>query len=289
MPIDFPISPTLNETYTFGASTWQWNGDAWDSITTTFGPAGVQGTQGLQGTTGTQGLTGTQGVQGIQGLLGLSPDLTGPITSVGAATAVASQTGTGSKFVMDTSPTLIAPILGEASATNISVTGATVPANGIYLPAANTMSMASNTTERLRVDADGSIKLFAQILEAATVAAMAADTTVTYDVMTNKNVLYYTSAATANWTFNIRGNASVTLNTLMDTGQSLTVVFLNTNTGTAYYPTALQIDGGSVTPKWQGGTAPSAGNINSIDAYSYTIIKTASAVYTGLASQTKFA
>ena len=107
--------------------------------------------------------------------------------------------------------------------------------------------------------------------------------------MTNKNILYYTGAATANWTFNVRGSATVSLNTLMSTGQSLTVVFLNTNTASAFYPTAFQIDGSAVTPKWQGGTAPSSGNANSIDSYSYTIIKTASATYTVLASQTRFA
>ena len=75
----------------------------------------------------------------------------------------------------------------------------------------------------------------------------------------------------------------------MSIGQSLTVVFLNTNTASAFYPTAFQIDGSAVTPKWQGGTAPSSGNANSIDSYSYTIIKTASATYTVLASQTRFA
>jgi hypothetical protein len=70
MPIDFPTSPTLNQTYTFGGRTWSWNGFAWDNITTTFGPQGVQGTQGLQGIQGTQGLVGIQGTQGTQGIQG---------------------------------------------------------------------------------------------------------------------------------------------------------------------------------------------------------------------------
>jgi hypothetical protein len=66
-------------------------------------------------------------------------------------------------------------------------------------------------------------------------------------------------------------------------------VWLNTNGTTAYYPNVIQVDGSSVTPKWQGGTAPTAGNASSIDAYVFTIIKTASATFTVLASQTKFA
>jgi hypothetical protein len=75
----------------------------------------------------------------------------------------------------------------------------------------------------------------------------------------------------------------------MTVGQSLTIVLQITNGTTAYYPTAWQIDGSAVTPKWQGGTAPTGGNASSIDVYSLTIIKTASATYTVLASQTKFA
>ena len=75
----------------------------------------------------------------------------------------------------------------------------------------------------------------------------------------------------------------------MSTGQSVTVAFLVTQGGTAYYNSAVQVDGSSVTPKWQGGTAPSSGNTSSIDVYSYTIVKTANATFTVFASQTRFA
>lgn len=150
--------------------------------------------------------------------------------------------------------------------------------------------VANLTLERMRISGLGIIKFSAALAEAVTVYSLAgAATTVTYDVLTNKNVLYYTGTATANWTFNVRGSATVTLNTLMDIGQSLTVVFMNTNGTTAYYPTAFQIDGTAVTPKWFGGTAPSAGNASSVDVYTYNIIKTASATYTVLASQSRFA
>ena len=88
---------------------------------------------------------------------------------------------------------------------------------------------------------------------------------------------------------NIRGNSGLTLNSMLSTGQSVTLAFMCTNGATAYYQSAMTIDGTSVTPKWQGGTAPTTGNASSIDTYVYTIIKTASATYTVLASQTKFA
>jgi hypothetical protein len=74
----------------------------------------------------------------------------------------------------------------------------------------------------------------------------------------------------------------------MATGQAITIAFLVTQGATAYYNNALQIDGASVTPKYQGGTAWTAGNASGIDVYTYTIIKTASATYTVLASQTQF-
>jgi len=157
------------------------------------------------------------------------------------------------------------------------------------VPATGTLQLGTNNTERMRIDSSGSIKYSGQVAETVTVSATAANTTVTYDVITNKNVLYYTSNATADWTFNVRGNSTTTLNSMMDIGQSLTVVFMNTNGATAYRPTAFQIDGTAVTPKWFGGTAPTAGNASSIDVYTYNIIKTASATYTVLASQTKFA
>ena len=124
--------------------------------------------------------------------------------------------------------------------------------------------------------------------ETTTVSATAATGTINYDVLTQA-VLYYTSNASGNWTLNIRGSSGTSLNTIMSTGQSLTIAFLVTNGATAYYQSALQVDGSSVTPKWQGGTAPTAGNASSIDSYVITIIKTGSATFTALASQTKFA
>ena len=131
----------------------------------------------------------------------------------------------------------------------------------------------------------------AQMMENVAISATAATGTVNYDVLTNGAVTYYTANASGNWTLNLRGDGSTTMNSVMSTGKSLTVAFLVTNGGTAYYQTALQVDGttSGVTVEWQNGTAPAAGNINSIDVYSVTLIKTGSATYTALASQTKFA
>ncbi len=128
----------------------------------------------------------------------------------------------------------------------------------------------------------------AAALEKVTISATAATGTINYDLST-QSILYYTSNASANWTVNIRGNSGTTLNSMITTGQSVTMTFLVTQGATAYYNSAVTIDGTSVTPKWLGGSAPSAGNINGVDVYTYTVIKTGSAAYTVFASQSRYA
>jgi hypothetical protein len=147
-----------------------------------------------------------------------------------------------------------------------------------------TLGSTSITSTRLR----GMVELNAAMFEAATITATAATGTINYDART-QSVLYYTSNASGNWTLNIRAASGVSLDSVMSTGESMTVAFLVTNGATAYYQTGFQVDGSAVTPKWQGGTAPSAGNASSIDVYVITVIKTGAATFTALASQTRFA
>ena len=126
------------------------------------------------------------------------------------------------------------------------------------------------------------------VAEKVTNSATAATGTINFDVLTQA-VLNFTSNAAANYTLNIRGDGSNSLDSIMDTGESITIAHIVKQGGTAYYNSAVQIDGSSVTPEWQGGSAPSSGNTDSLDVYSYTIIKTGSATFTVLASQTQFA
>lgn len=144
------------------------------------------------------------------------------------------------------------------------------------------------TAKQTFSNATGGSSKFPNILEAATVSATAATGTVNFDTIT-QSVLYYTSNASGNFTVNFRGDGTTSLNTLLATGESISASFLVTNNATAYYNSAVQVDGSSVTPKWQGGTAPTSGNASSVDVYNYVIIKTGSATFTVLASVTKFA
>ena len=131
-------------------------------------------------------------------------------------------------------------------------------------------------------------ELATTIRETITISATAATGTINFDASTQV-VLYYTTNASGNWTLNIRGDGTTTLNSLMANNSAITIVFMVTQGTPAYYSTALTIDGVSVTPKWQGGTAPAGGNANSVDVYTYSILKTASATYTVIASQVRFA
>lgn len=123
--------------------------------------------------------------------------------------------------------------------------------------------------------------------EAVTVEANAATGTVNFDVLTQQ-VLYFTANASADWTLNVRGDGSTTLNDSMETGQSVTITFLATQGATAYYANVYTVDSSNVSPLWQGGSAPSAGNPDSVDAYVLNIVKTANATYTIFGSQTQF-
>jgi len=126
------------------------------------------------------------------------------------------------------------------------------------------------------------------VAEKVTTEATAATGTVNYDVLTQA-VWNFTTDASGNWTLNVRGDGSNTLNSIMDTGESITIAHIVSQGGTAYYNSAVQVDGSAVTPEWQGGSAPTEGNASSLDTYTYTIIKTADATFTVLASQTQFA
>lgn len=197
------------------------------------------------------------------------------------------QTQIDTKLASATAATTYAPLA------NPTLTG---------VPAAPTAAADTNTTQiatTAYVVGQGYLKttntgaqltkpVLTSAFETVTASATAATGTVQVDINTSA-VKYYTSNATADWTFNFRGDGSTTLNSILANGQSATVAFLVTNGSTAYKPTVFQVDGSAVTVKWQGGTAPAAGNASSIDSYTFTIIKTASATFTVLGAQTKFA
>ena len=126
------------------------------------------------------------------------------------------------------------------------------------------------------------------IQEPANITATAANATINIDILSNV-VVYCTANATGNFTVNFRGNAGTTFNNAVPANVSVSASLVTAQGATAYYNSLVQVDGATVTPKWQGGTAPTSGNANSTDTYVYVVMKSAANTYTILASQTKFA
>jgi len=154
---------------------------------------------------------------------------------------------------------------------------------------------ATATSATSATNATNATNLFGGVLynteEIATISATQATGTIAYDLLT-QSILFYTANAFSNWSVNFRGDGSTTLNSILPVGRSITAVFLVTQGATAYIPTGVQVDGTAVglTTRWQGGSAPTSGNVNSVDVYTYSIIKTAATpTYAVFASQTRFA
>jgi hypothetical protein len=205
-----------------------------------------------------------------------------------------------------TSPTINDPIINEINDTNgneeiiftatasavneLTIANAATGNNPNITASGSDANIGINLTPKgvgeITFNGTGKIQ---QVLEKVTVTNTATTGTVTYDLL-EQAVLYHTGNAAGQFTLNFRGSSSTALNTMVTVGESATAAFLNTNATTAYYTTFVTIDGTStnVSTKWQGGSTPSSGNSLSIDAYAFTIIKTAASTYTVLAAQSQF-
>ena len=217
---------------------------------------------------------------------------TGDVSAVSAGTGITVTNGTGPIPSVAVDTTLVATTSNTMTLSNKTLTAPTLQnpsvTSGTFI--AGTFTSAPTINNPTVLDGLFTNPVFIAPEERLTVTAASATGTINIDTITS-GTLYYTNSASSNHVINVRHSSNTSLNNILTTGDSITVVWLNTNGATAYYPTVLTVDGATsgVSVKWQGGTAPTAGNASSIDAYVYNIIKTAATSYTVLASQTKFA
>jgi len=176
----------------------------------------------------------------------------------------------------------------------VGTSGQLLQTNGAGAPTwvtpASGFSASANNTFTGTQTFNGLSSIFATVLldsaETVNVVSAAPSSTTNFYVQSG-SVQYYTTSAANNWTLNIAFSSGTSMNTALATGQSVTFALVTTQGSTAYYNSAVTIDGTSVTPKWIGG-APTAGNASGLDVYRFAVIKTASATYTVLASVTQF-
>jgi len=174
---------------------------------------------------------------------------------------------------------------GDYVASLVAGTGVTL-ANNSGESATPTVAIGQAVTTSSEVIFQGITQT--SVVERITVSATAATGTIPVDV--SNGTTYYTANSTANFVVNLRWNSGTTLNAKLAVGEMATTSFLVTN-ATAYYATSVQVNGttSGVTTRWQGATgAPTLGNANSTDMYTFTVIKTAANTFTVFAAQTKF-
>lgn len=188
---------------------------------------------------------------------------------------------------------------GNVTGANVTTTGNVTSANVVTgnITATNTITSTNLVTGNITTTSNvttanltftGTITggQIAYMFEKANVIAAAPPANTDFDLLST-TIQYWTSNATTNITANIRGNATTPLSSLLAIGQSSTIAMMVPQ-ATAYYVSGVKIDNTSITPIWQGSTALSAGNANSIDVYTFTIIRTGASTYRVFSSRTQY-
>tara|TARA_B100000579_G_scaffold341737_1_gene293646 strand:+ start:605 stop:2032 length:1428 start_codon:yes stop_codon:yes gene_type:complete len=195
----------------------------------------------------------------------------------GRAARTSSFSGTNNIIIGHTAEPTTASTSNEITLGNSSVNKFRVPGIGCSITSQSLTAKGLTIgpgvlAEKLHVDSGGGIQ-----------------SNYTHSVLTYGMIWYGSTNAAGSWTFNVQGDGSTTLNSLMNIGETTTMTMYSANNNTARHMTAFKIDGTTITVKWAGGSAPSASTGSGTDVYSMTIMKTANATFTVFGNFTNFA
>jgi len=165
----------------------------------------------------------------------------------------------------------------------------------LALRATNNLLFDINGVEKFRIDQHGTNKFKGPLTEKANYGNITLNGDYNHDLITHGNVMWSDTAAAGAFTMNLRGSATVALNDMMSTGESLSFWFAHAcHSTTSHYMTAFKVDGTTISGGniiWAGGSAPTeaGGASGTKDVYTFTVFKTANATFRAFASVTNHA
>jgi hypothetical protein len=252
------------------------------------GPPGPDGPIGPTGYTGVTGPTGYTGYTGHTGATGAASTVTGPQGDIGPTgpTGHYGYTGPTGPTSIVTGPTGAFPTetseylyITNQTASHDFGSGALRVVGGVGiggdLNVNGHVAFGDVTTQKVLFTRQNNIPF-----------AISGSTN--YDIYSG-SVVYFMNPSQSNWYLNLRWNLSTTLNNIMGTNQTMTLVLYSTNGATPYRCIGMAVDNVPIILKWIGGTPPATGHANAIDRYEFTVMKTTNAAFTVLASMDRYA
>ena len=157
----------------------------------------------------------------------------------------------------------------------------------------DTLQLGTANAAKVTIDGNGTTKFKGPLTEKChydTGGGLQSD--YHHDLITHGNVYWSDTAAAGAFTFNLRGSATVALNDMMSTGESLSFWFAHAcHSDTTRYMTAFKVDGNTISGGniiWSGGSAPTSagGGSGTKDVYTFTVFKAGDAFFRAFAAQT---
>ena len=287
MAIDFPNSPTIGDFYTVDDRTWRWDGYKWAIYATNLSQTNYNAKGDLVVGTGNDTVgTLTAGSDGqyLTANSGASAGLTWSTLDLsGYATISGSQVLTNKTIALGNNT-----VSGTLSQFNTAVTDADL----VSLSGSEVLTNKTLTSPVVNLATLNHALLNLGTKEEVYVFATGCTTSTGLYWNDFGNIVFFNADSTASTTsvYASYNSANNLTNANIAVGESITLGLIIKNGPTiACYPTNFFIDNTLTTVRWAGGSAPTSGNLNSWDTYTYTIIKTASSTYTVLGSRTRFA